>query len=149
MSQTLEHMGRTPSLVVGAPASRPPMPDGSAEADAAPKVAITGDVRLQVNEQDAARGPVRGRYHIQMEGMRDPLRVIWMVEGQVLSQSASGIDVAFDLRGTPAGAILTWLVSAQVTERGGQGCIVHSSIFVQVGVVNKAELGTEREDSIP
>jgi len=45
------------------------------------------------------------------------------------------IDVAFDVRGIPAGETLTQVLTAQVTERNGQGCIVHSSVFVQIFVV--------------
>jgi hypothetical protein len=112
-----------------------PVRDSIAEADAAPKVVITGNSRMQVDEQNAARGVVRGSYHIQTEGMQGPLQVIWTVEGQILGQSSDEIEVAFDMRGIPPGAILTRLVSVQVTERGGQGCIVHSSIFVQISVM--------------
>ncbi len=45
------------------------------------------------------------------------------------------IDVTFDVRGTLAGETLTRLLTTQVTEDNGQGCIVHSSVFVQITVV--------------
>ena len=59
-----------------------------------------------------------------------------MIEGHVLSQTVHALEVAFDLRGTPAGETLTRQLTVQVMERGGQGCIVHSSVFVQIFVMN-------------
>ena len=100
-----------------------------------PKVVITGDLRLRVTESYAARRPVKGHYRIETEGMQEPLHVIWIAEGNVLNHTVHSIDVAFDLRGTPAGETLTWLLTAQVTESNGQGCIVHSSVFIQISVV--------------
>jgi len=70
-----------------------------------------------------------------MEGMREPLHVIWIVEGNVLNHTVHAIDIAFDMRGTPAGETLTRLLTAQVTESNEQGCIVHTSVFVQISVV--------------
>jgi hypothetical protein len=67
--------------------------------------------------------------------MQEPLHVIWIIEGNVLNHIVHAIDVAFDVRGTPAGETLTRVLTAQVTERNGQGCIVHSSVFVQISVV--------------
>jgi hypothetical protein len=67
--------------------------------------------------------------------MEEPLHVIWIAEGDVLNHTVHAIDVAFDVRGTPAGETLTRLLTAQVTESNGRGCIVHSSVFVQVSVV--------------
>ena len=139
MSQIQEQVRPIPSPVMRATPSRPSIPDGISEADAAPKVTITGDLRLRVTEQDAARGPVKGRYHIQTKGMQGPLQVIWTVEGRALSHNIDEIEVAFDMRGTPAGAILTRLLSVQVTERGGQGSIALSSIFIQIAVVQKSQ----------
>jgi hypothetical protein len=101
-----------------------------------PKVLIKGDIRLRVAEPYAARRLVKGRYQIDTEGMQEPLHVLWMIEGNVLSHTVHDIEVAFDVRGTPAGETLTRQLTAQVTERGGQGCIVHSSVFVQIFVVN-------------
>ena len=106
-----------------------------APTNSSPKVVITGDLRLRVTESYAARRPVKGHYRIETEGMQEPLHVIWIVEGNVLNHTVHSIDVAFDLRGTPAGETLTRLLTAQVTESNGQGCIVHSSVFIQISVV--------------
>jgi hypothetical protein len=116
--------------------SRPSIPDASETINSQPKVAIKGDIRLRINEQYAARRPVKGRYQIDIEGMQEPLHVLWMIEGNVLSHTVHAIEVAFDVQGTPAGETLTRQLTAQVTDRGGQGCIVHSSVFVQIFVVN-------------
>jgi hypothetical protein len=79
---------------------------------------------------------VKGRYQIDIEGLQGPLHVLWMIEGNVLSHTVHALEVAFDVQGTPAGATLTRQLTAQVTERGGHGCIVHSSVFVQIVVVH-------------
>ncbi|TME13557.1 MAG: hypothetical protein E6I80_01995 [Chloroflexi bacterium] len=100
-----------------------------------PGVVITGDIRLRVTESYAADRPVKGFYRIETEGMQEPLQVIWIIEGNVLKHTVRSIDVEFDVRGIPAGETLTRLLTAQVTERNGQGCIVHSSVFVQILVV--------------
>ncbi len=104
--------------------------------DGMPRVVITGDIRLRVTESYAALRPVKGHYRIETEGMQEPLHVIWIIEGNVLNHTVHSIDVEFDVRGTPAGETLTRLLSAQVTESNGQGCIVHSSVFVQILVVS-------------
>jgi hypothetical protein len=104
-------------------------------ADGMPRAVITGDIRLRVTESRAAHRPVKGHYRIETEGMREPLHVIWIAEGNVLNHTVQAIDIAFDLRGTPAGETLTRLLTAQVTESNGRGCIVHSSVFVQISVV--------------
>ncbi len=104
--------------------------------DGMPRVVITGDIRLRVTESYAALRPVKGHYRIETEGMQEPLHVIWMIEGNVLNHTVHSIDVEFDVRGTPAGETLTRVLTAQVTERNGQGCIFHSSVFVQILVVS-------------
>jgi hypothetical protein len=111
------------------------IPDDLASANSCPKVVITGDLRLRVAESYAARRAVKGHYRIEPEGMEEPLHVIWIAEGNVLNHTVHAIDVAFDLRGTPAGETLTRLLTAQVTDGNGQGCIVHSSVFIQISVV--------------
>jgi hypothetical protein len=116
--------------------SRPPIPDASETINSQPKVIINGDIRLRVTEPYAARRPVKGHYQIDTEGMQEPLHVLWMIEGNVLSHTVHAIEVVFDVQGTPAGETLTRQLTAQVTDRGGQGCIVHSSVFVQIFVVN-------------
>lgn len=110
--------------------------------DGMPRVVITGDIRLRVTESYAACRPVKGHYRIETEGMQEPLQVIWITEGNVLNHTVHAIDVAYDLRGTPAGETLTRLLTAQVTESNGQGRIVHTSVFVQVFVV-KDDLTTK------
>ena len=115
--------------------STPSIPDDPEKSNSNPKVLIKGDIRLRVTESYASRRPVRGRYTIETESMQKPLHVIWMIEGNVLNHTVHCIEVAFDVRGTPAGETLTRLLTAQVTDRNGQGCIVHSSVFVQIFVV--------------
>src|SRR6266699_3369842 len=100
-----------------------------------PGVVITGDIRLRVTESYAAGRPVKGFYRIETEGMQEPLQVIWIIEGNVLNHTVRSIDVEFDVRGIPAGETLTRLLTAQVTDRNGQGCIVHSSVFIQIFVL--------------
>lgn len=119
------------------------IPDDLVTTDNSPKVVITGDIRLRVTESYAAHRPVKGHYRIEMEGMEEPLHVIWIAEGNVLNHTIHAIDVAFDVRGTPAGETLTRLLTAQVTESNGQGCIVHTSVFVQIFVV-RDELPVKR-----
>ena len=110
-------------------------PDDPGKINSEPKVLIKGDIRLRVTESYAGRRPVRGRYIIETEGMQEPLHVIWMIEGNLLNHTVHCIEVAFDVRGISAGETLTRLLTAQVTNRGDQGCIVHSSVFVQIFVV--------------
>ena len=100
-----------------------------------PKVVIEGDIRLRVTESYAAGRPVKGYYRIETEGMQEPLQVIWIIEGNVLNHTVRSIEVEFDVRGTPAGETLTRVLTAQVTDQNGQGCIVHSSVFIQIFVM--------------
>lgn len=143
MSEMLEHMEQTPL-----PAIQAPLFDGSPVRDNAPgthgtlKVVIKGDIRLRVPERYAALRSVKGCYRIEMEGMQEPLHVLWMSEGTVLTHTVHCIEVAFDVRGTPAGETLTRQLTAQVVDKGGQGSIMHSSVFVQIFVV-KDELPCE------
>ena len=111
------------------------IPGDLAPTNSSPKVVITGDIRLRVTESYAALRPVKGHFRIEMEEMQEPLQVIWIAEGNVLNHSVHAIDIAFDMRGTPAGETLTRLLTAQVTESNEQGCIVHTSVFVQISVV--------------
>ena len=100
-----------------------------------PKVVIEGDIRLRVTESYAAVRPVKGYYRIETEGMQEPLQVIWIIEGNVLNHTVHSIDVEFDVRDIPTGETLTRVLTAQVTDQNGQGCIVHSSVFIQIFVV--------------
>ena len=137
MINTLKQVEPTPSLArqesllqeVSHIPGRVPGTDGM------PRVVIQGDIRLRVTESFAALKPVTGHYRIETEGMQEPLQVIWIAEATVLDHTARSIDVAFDVRGIPAGETLTCLLTAQVTESNGQGCTVHSSVFVQIFVV--------------
>ena len=78
---------------------------------------------------------MKGHYRIETEGMQEPLQVIWIIEGNVLNHTVRSIDVEFDVRGIPTGETLTRVLTAQVTDKNGQGCIVHSSVFIQIFVV--------------
>ena len=137
MSYTPEQVKRAPSPATQASLAEEVlrMPDEIPGNDGRPGIVIRGDIRLQVTGLYAALRPVTGHYRIETEGMQEPLHVIWMVEGNVLNHTAYSIDVAFDVRGIPAGEKLTRLLSAQVTDCNGQGRIVHCSVFVQILVV--------------
>ena len=142
MSETLERVEQAPSLARQVPLLKKGahIPGAVPETGSMPKVVIKGDVRLRIPESYAALRPVKGHYRIEMEDMQEPLHVIWIAEGNVLNHTVHSIDVAFDVRGTPAGETLTRLLSAQVTDRNGQGCIVHSSVFVQIFVIRDPAL---------
>jgi hypothetical protein len=137
MSDTLEQVERTQSLAILTSVLKEvaQIPALTPRTGGMPKVVIQGDLRLRVTESSAALRPMKGHYCIETEGMQEPLQVIWIIDGNVLNHTVHAIDVAFDVRGTPAGETLTQVLSAQVTERNGQGCIVHSSVFVQIFVV--------------
>src|SRR5207245_1485888 len=116
MSDTLEQVERTQSLaiqtsVLKAVAQIPAM---TPRTGGMPKVVITGDIRLRVTESSAALRPMKGHYRIETERMQEPLHVIWMIEGNVLNHTVHAIDVAFDVRGPPAGETLTRVLTAQV-----------------------------------
>jgi hypothetical protein len=142
MSDTLERVEQAPSLARQAPLLKKGahIPGTVPETGSMPKVVIKGDVRLRIPESYAALRPIKGHYRIETEGMQEPLHVIWIAEGNVLNHTVHSIDVAFDVRGTPAGETLTRLVTAQVTDRNGQGCIFHSSVFVQIFVTRDPAL---------
>jgi hypothetical protein len=136
MSSLLTDVKRTQGQLADAGVQgRVDIPGDLAPTNSSPKVVITGDIRLRVTESYAARRPVKGHYHIKTEGMQEPLHVIWIAEGNVLNHTVYAIDVAFDVRGTLAGETLTRLLTAQITGSNGQGCIVHSSVFIQILVV--------------
>ena len=137
MSDTLEQVERTQSLAIQTSFLKEvsQIPAMTPRTGGMPKVVMKGDIRLRVTESSAALRPIKGHYRIETEGMQEPLQVIWIIDGNVLNHTVHAIDVAFDVRGTPAGETLTRVLTAQVTERNGQGCIVHSSVFVQIFVV--------------
>jgi hypothetical protein len=137
MSDTLNQMERTPSPEIQTPllkkVSHPP--ESVPGTGGMPKVVIEGDIRLRVTQSYAAGRPVKGFYRIETEGMQEPLQVIWIIEGNVLNHTVRSIVVEFDVRGIPAGETLTQVLTAQVTDKNGQGCIVHSSVFIQIFVM--------------
>lgn len=95
---------------------------------------IAGDLTIRATESDIARGSVRGSYRIELEELQEPLQVTWSAEGQVLNHEARTTEVEFDMRGTRAGQILTYVVAVQVTERKEWVCNV-SGVFVQIFVM--------------
>jgi hypothetical protein len=137
MSDTLNQMERTPSPEIQAPllkkVSHPPA--SIAGTGGMPKVVIEGDIRMRVTESYAASRPVRGYYRLETEGLQEPFQIIWIIEGTVFNHTVPSIDVEFDVRGIAAGETLTRVLTAQVTDKNGQGCIVHSSVFIQIFVV--------------
>jgi hypothetical protein len=137
MSGTLKHMEQAQALPIQVPLAKEiaRFPRRVREIIGMPKVVIEGDIRLRVTESYAAGRPVKGYYRIETEGMQEPLQVIWIIEGTVLNHTVHSIDVEFDVRGIPAGETLTRVLTAQVTDKNGQGCIVHSSVFIQISVV--------------
>lgn len=99
-----------------------------------PKVLIAGDIRLCVTESQAALRPITGHYRIETAGMREPLFILWLAEGRVLSREARSTNIAFDARGARAGETRIYVVAAQVVESGLQGRVVLSGTFVRVVV---------------
>jgi hypothetical protein len=111
------------------------IPQSVRELVSEPKVFIRGDIRLQVTGSYAANKLVKGHYHIETEGMQEPLQVIWIIEGKVLNHTVRSLDIEFDVRGIPAGETLTKMLTVQVMETKGRKCIVNTSIFIQIRVV--------------
>jgi len=95
------------------------------------RVIITGDLLLSVTESDAAHGPIKGSYSIEIEEMREPLQVSWGAEGQVRSRQARATEIAFDLPGARAGQTWIYAVQAQVTDRRRS---IVTGVFVQIFV---------------
>ena len=137
MSSTLKHMEQAQVPAIQTPLLKKVAhpPESALGTGGMPKVVIEGDIRLRVTESYAAGRPVKGHYRIETEGMHEPLQVIWIIEGTVFNHTVRTIDVEFDVRGILAGETLTRVLTAQVTDKNGQGCIVHSSVFIQIFVV--------------
>jgi hypothetical protein len=137
MSSTLKHIEQAQAPAIQVPLANEVshLPGRVRGTGGIPKVLIRGDIRLRVTQSNAVRRPVKGHYHIETEGMQEPLHVIWIIEGKVLNHTVHSLDVEFDVRGMPAGETLTRVLTAQVTDTNGQGCIVHSSVFIQIFVV--------------
>ena len=106
------------------------------KASVTPRVFIRGDLHLYVSEAEAAARPVRGRYRIETEEMREPLQVIWSAEGRMLNSEATSTDIEFDLHGARAGQTWTYVVAVQVMGSDGRYCIV-SGRFVQIVVTGE------------
>ena len=94
-----------------------------------PQVFITGDLQLSVTESDAAHGPVKGNYRIEIQEMREPLQVLWGAEGQVQSRQARATDITFEMAGARAGQMLIYPVQVQVTDRRRS---IVTGVFVQI-----------------
>src|SRR5947209_3479363 len=79
MSNILEQVERTQALAIQAPLLKEVshIPGRVPATGGMPKVLIQGDIRLRVAESDAALRPIKGHYHIETEGMQEPLQVIW------------------------------------------------------------------------
>ncbi len=137
MSSTLKHLEQSQTKANQVPFMHEVshLPGRVRGTDGMPKVLIQGDIRLRVTESYAAGRPVKGNYRLETDGMEEPLQVIWIIEGNVLNHTVRSIDVEFDVRGILAGETLTRVLTAQVTDKNGQGCIVHSSVFIQIFVV--------------
>jgi len=136
MSINFREMEQAPSLVPRSSlaTSTLPVPAIAAAVSDNPAVMIKGETRLRVSASRAAHGPVRACFTITTEALHGPLHVIWQTEGRVLNHDATSIEVAFDVRGVPAGHTSTFVLAVQVTDEGGQGRIVKSGTFVQITV---------------
>jgi hypothetical protein len=93
------------------------------------RASITGDLCLTVTESDAAHGPIKGSYKIEIEEMQEPLQVSWGAEGQVHSRQARATDIAFETPEARAGQIWIYAVQAQVTDRCRS---IVTGVFVQI-----------------
>jgi hypothetical protein len=106
------------------------------DSDRHPEASIKGDLGIIVTEQEVARGPITGRYTVEMQDMREPLFVRWHAQhGRVLNRSAQSTAIAFDLSGTRAGQIWTAVITAQVTDAETYDTIIKGT-FVQIRVVD-------------
>jgi len=95
------------------------------------RASIKGDIRLNVTESDAAHGPIKGSYKIEVEEMQEPLQVYWGAEGQVHSRQAMATDIAFEIPEARAGQTWIYAVQAQVTDRCRS---IVTGVFVQIFV---------------
>ena len=95
------------------------------------RASITGDLCLTVTESDAAHGPIKGSYKIEIEEMQEPLQVSWGAEGQVRSRQARATEIAFEMPGARAGQTWIYAVQAQVTDRWSS---IVTGVFVRIFV---------------
>jgi hypothetical protein len=95
------------------------------------RASIKGDLRLTVTESDAAHGPIKGSYKIEIEEMQEPLQVNWGGEGQVVSRQGRETDIAFEIPEAQAGQTWIYAVQAQVTDRWRS---IVTGVFVQIFV---------------
>jgi hypothetical protein len=95
------------------------------------RASIKGDLCLTVTESDAAHGPIKGSYKIEIEEMQEPLQVSWGVEGHVMSRQGRATDIAFEISEAQAGQTWIYAVQAQVTDRWRS---IVTGVFVQIFV---------------
>lgn len=95
------------------------------------RASIKGDLCLTVTESDAAHGPIKGSYKIEIEEMQEPLQVSWGAEGQVMSRQGRATDIAFEIPEAQAGQTWIYAVQAQVTDRWRS---IVTGVFVQIFV---------------
>lgn len=95
------------------------------------RASIKGDLCLTVTESDAAHGPIKGSYKIEIEEMQEPLQVNWGAEGQVMSRQGKATDIAFEIPEAQAGQTWIYAVQAQVTDRWRS---IVTGVFVQIFV---------------
>jgi hypothetical protein len=107
--------------------------------DRHPHVALTGDLRLSVTEQEVARGPITGQYTVETPDLPEPPFVLWQARnGRVLNRSARSTAITFDLSGARADQIWTSVITVQVTDAETYNTIVIGT-FVQILVTNDSD----------
>jgi hypothetical protein len=102
--------------------------------ESTPGVAIKGDLRMSVTEQEITYGLITGNYSLETESMHEPLFVLWKAEGEVMTHTGKSTGIAFDLSGAQAGQLWTAVVTVQLTELSGPSRTVVSGTLVQIFV---------------
>ena len=119
--------------------------------ESTPGVAIKGDLRMSVTEQEITYGLITGNYSLETESMHEPLFVLWRAEGEVMTHAGKSTGIAFDLSGAQAGQLWTAVVTVQLTELSGPSRTVVSGTLVQIFVTGDRVLeqapGTEVPES--
>ena len=104
--------------------------------ESTPGVAIKGDLRMSVTEQEITYGLITGNYSLETESMHEPLFVLWKAEGEVMTHTGKSTGIAFDLSGAQAGQLWTAVVTVQLTELSGPSRTVVSGTLVQIFVTS-------------